>query len=222
MSINHKIAQSQYMTSVLSILLYFVLGPLRKMGKGLGNCIAQAFCVGYCHLKGVRLGNDCRFYGSIPSLQFPKNGDVKFGEGFILTTGAQCGIDGSQSRIYVAKNAKLHIGIMSGMTNTTIQCHQEIVIGDHVNIGAGCLIMDSNFHSTDWKDRLDRKRDIDNHKNAPVHIGDVVFIGARSIICKGVTIGDHSMIAAGSVVVKDVPANEIWGGNPARFIKKID
>lgn len=47
------------------------------------------------------------------------------------------------------------------------------------------------------------------------------FIGARSIICKGVTIGDHAMIAAGSVVVGDVPANEVWGGNPAKFIKNI-
>lgn len=108
------------------------------------------------------------------------------------------------------------------MTNTIIQCHEEIIIGNHVNIGAGCMIMDSNFHSTDWRDRLDRRKDIENHRNAPIKIGDVVFIGARSIICKGVTIGDHAMIAAGSVVVSDVPANEVWGGNPAKFIKKID
>lgn len=90
-----------------------------------------------------------------------------------------------------------------------------------MNIGAGCMIMDSNFHSTDWRDRLDRRKDIQNHRNAAVKIGDVVFIGARSIICKGVTIGDHAMIAAGSVVVSDVPANEVWGGNPAKFIKNI-
>ena len=83
------------------------------------------------------------------------------------------------------------------------------------------MIMDSNFHSTDWHDRLDRKKDIERHRNAPITIGDVVFIGARSIICKGVTIGDHAMIAAGSVVVKDIPAGELWGGNTARFIKKI-
>ena len=177
--------------------------------------------MGYCRWKGARLGNDSLFYGSIPSLQFPKNGDVKFGDGFIMNTGIKSGIDGSQSRIHVSKNAKLHIGEMTGMTNTSILCHQEIVIGNHVNIGAGCLIMDSNFHSTDWRDRLDRKRDINNHLNAPVHIGDVVFIGARSIVCKGVTIGDHAIIAAGSVVVKDVPADEVWGGNPAQFIKRL-
>lgn len=50
-----------------------------------------------------------------------------------------------------------------------------------------------------------------------VSIGD----GFMTIICKGITIGDHAMIAAGSVVVTDVPADEVWGGNPAKFIKKI-
>lgn len=55
-----------------------------------------------------------------------------------------------------------------------------------------------------------------------IKIGDVVFIGARSIIWKGVTIGDHAMIATGSVVVKDVPANEVWRSNPAKSIKRIN
>ena len=119
------------------------------------------------------------------------------------------------SKITVLSNAMLIIGKNSGMSNTVIQCHERIEIGHHVNIGAGCIIMDSNFHSTNWQDRLDRVKDIENHRNAPVKIGDVVFIGTRSIICKGVTIGNHAMIAAGSVVVTDVPANEVWGGNPA-------
>ncbi|WP_103192495.1 acyltransferase [Formosa algae] len=47
-------------------------------------------------------------------------------------------------------------------------------------------------------------------------------MGASSIILKGVTIGENSIIGAGSVVTKSVPCNEIWGGNPAKFIRKID
>ncbi len=82
-------------------------------------------------------------------------------------------------------------------------------------------IFDSNFHSLDWHDRNDRAKDIANRKTAPVHIGDYVFIGTRSIICKGVTIGNHSIIAAGSVIVKDIPSDEVWGGKPARFIRKV-
>lgn len=107
------------------------------------------------------------------------------------------------------------------MSNTSIHCKQEITIGDYVNIGGGCMIFDTNFHSTDWRDRKDRKLDVENKKCAPVYIGNYVFIGARSLICKGVTIGDRSIIAAGSVVVKDIPSDEVWGGNPAKFIKKI-
>lgn len=163
----------------------------------------------------------CRFWGRT-FLDINKESNVVIGDYFIASSGVNGGIDcGNGCKIAVQKGAKLIIGEYSGMTNTIIQCHEEIIIGNHVNIGAGCMIMDSNFHSTDWRDRLDRRKDIENHRNAPIKIGDVVFIGARSIICKGVTIGDHAMIAAGSVVVCDVPANEVWGGNPAEFIKKI-
>lgn len=163
----------------------------------------------------------CRFNGRT-YLNLSRECNVSIGDGFIANSGVTAGIDcGNGCKIAVQPNATLIIGEYSGMTNTIIQCHERIEIGSHVNIGAGCMIMDSNFHSTNWKDRLDRRKDIENHRNAPVKIGDVVFIGARSIICKGVTIGDHAMIAAGSVVVTDVPADEVWGGNPARFIKRI-
>jgi acetyltransferase-like isoleucine patch superfamily enzyme len=55
-----------------------------------------------------------------------------------------------------------------------------------------------------------------------VIIEDDVFIGARSVICKGVTIGARSIIAAGSVVVKDIPADCIAGGNPCKVIKYLN
>ena len=143
----------------------------------------------------------CRFNGRT-YLNIGRGCKVSIGDGFIANSGVTTGIDcGNGCKIAVRRDATLTIGEYSGMTNTVIQCHERIEIGSHVNIGAGCMIMDSNFHSTDWKDRLDRRKDIANHRNAPIKIGDVVFIGARSIICKGVTIGDHAMIAAGSVVV---------------------
>ncbi|MCD7714050.1 MAG: hypothetical protein LUI08_03865 [Prevotella sp.] len=81
--------------------------------------------------------------------------------------------------------------------------------------------MDSNFHSTDWRVRM-TSEDTKHARTAPIVIGDVVFIGARSIVCKGVTIGDHAMIAAGSVVVSDIPANCIAGGNPCKLIRYIE
>lgn len=146
-------------------------------------------------------------------------GEFSFGKGLILN--AQ-GIDTTLvSQISIWKGAKLSFGNFSGISSTAIACTNEITIGDYVNIGAGCLIMDSNFHNLDWKVRMDRMREWKTAQSAPIYIGNCAFIGARSIICKGVTIGDHAIIAAGSVVVKDIPADEIWGGNPAKFISKV-
>ena len=54
-----------------------------------------------------------------------------------------------------------------------------------------------------------------------VHIGRNAFIGARTIICNSVNIGNFSIVAAGSIVTKDIPPYEVWGGNPAKFIKSI-
>lgn len=73
------------------------------------------------------------------------------------------------------------------------------------------------------KESKERKQlDAAGHiKHASIKIEDDAFIGARSIITKGVTIGARSVVAAGSVVVCDIPSDEIWGGNPAKFIKRL-
>jgi acetyltransferase-like isoleucine patch superfamily enzyme len=69
--------------------------------------------------------------------------------------------------------------------------------------------------------------DIDSEKRhmlhpAPIHIGNRVWIGSNVVITKGVTIGDNSVIAAGAVVTKDIPANVVAGGVPAKVIKGIN
>ena len=106
------------------------------------------------------------------------------------------------------------------MSNTAIHCHKSITIGNFVNFGGGVMIFDTDFHSLDWRDRRDGT-DIQKRAIAPVVIDDYAFIGADSIILKGVHIGEKSIVGAGSVVSKDIPAGEIWAGNPARFIKRI-
>lgn len=57
---------------------------------------------------------------------------------------------------------------------------------------------------------------------APIHIGRNVWIGANATVLPGVTIGDHAVIAAGAVVTKDVPANTVVGGVPAKVIRMMD
>ena len=72
----------------------------------------------------------------------------------------------------------------SGIFSSSIYCAEKVEIGNYVNIGAGCFIMDTNFHSTNWRHCIDRNLDIANARTAPVKIDDFVFVGARSIICK--------------------------------------
>lgn len=121
----------------------------------------------------------------------------------------------------ISNCGQLKIGNNTGLNSVSIFCDDNITIGNYVHIGGGSIIFDTNFHNMDFEQRRNPKMN-GICKTAPVHIENDVFIGGHSIICKGVHIGERSIIAAGSVVVKDVPSDELWGGNPAKFIKKIN
>lgn len=90
--------------------------------------------------------------------------------------------------------------------------------------------MDTDAHNLDWQVRAglasDSKGNIipdgDSAASSPIKIEDDVLVGTRCIILKGVTIGARSIVAAGSVVTKSIPADCIAGGNPAKVIKYIN
>lgn len=119
--------------------------------------------------------------------------------------------------VVLRENSVIEIGQGAGISNTIIMAAQSIKIGRQVYIGAGCKIYDTDFHSVHHEERIANL----NTKVAPVVIEDEVFIGAHSIILKGVTIGRGAVIGAGSVVAKSIPAGEIWAGNPVRFIRTV-
>lgn len=113
----------------------------------------------------------------------------------------------------------ISIGNHVGISHSAITAYENIVIEDNVLIGSNCMISDTDFHSIEYYQRMERP---DLHvKTAPVHIGEGAFIGARSIILKGVHIGKHAVVGAGSVVTRSVSDNEVWAGNPARFIRNV-
>lgn len=119
--------------------------------------------------------------------------------------------------IYVLRGANLIIGDNTGFSGVSIYCTNSITIGAYCNIGVNVGIWDTDFHPLDY---LERRVTIESAKKAPIVIGNDVFVGANSIILKGVTIGDRSIIGAGSIVTKNIPSDEIWAGNPAKFIRK--
>ncbi len=97
----------------------------------------------------------------------------------------------------------------------------RVLSSDHITIGSNTMIAGETYISdSDWHDVYNRTQECDAHK--PVHIGQNVWLGYGVKICKGVSIGDNSVIGAGSVVSKSIPANVIAAGNPARTLRELD
>lgn len=158
-----------------------------------------------------------------PIINISMQGSCYIERKLTLNNGARNSVTGGNRpcKLIVRNNGILRIGENVGMNCSTIYVTTSITIGNNVKIGGGCMIFDTDFHSTDYKVRL-LPNDFKQAFNKPVIIEDDVFIGTSCIICKGVRIGARSIIVAGSVVVKDVPEDECWGGNPAHFIKKLN
>ena len=116
-------------------------------------------------------------------------------------------------------NSIIRIGNNVGISGSTINAASSITIEDNVKIGSGCIISDTDSHPIDYLSRINNNNSTTNTK--PIIIKEGAFIGARCIILKGVTIGRHSIIGAGSVVTKSIPDNCIACGNPALIIKSI-
>ena len=105
--------------------------------------------------------------------------------------------------------------------NTRIGIHCTVIgpvtIGSHVNLAQGITVTALNHNFSDPSLRIDEQ----GVSTKAVVIGDDVWIGANAVILPGVTIGSHVVVAAGAVVTKDVPANTLVGGVPAKIIKQL-
>lgn len=105
------------------------------------------------------------------------------------------------------------------MSSTRLWIHESARIGNNVKIGGCVLITDTDAHPMDY---VARRSSNDGTKSAPVVIEDDVWVGAHCIILKGVTIGARSIIGAGSVVTKNIPADCVAAGNPCKVIKSLN
>lgn len=102
-----------------------------------------------------------------------------------------------------------------------ITLRHGISIGSECLLAGGILIQDNDGHPLDATRRR-AGEPVSAQEVAPVEIGDGVWIGRRSMILKGIHIGDNAVIGAASVVTRDVPANTVVAGNPARVIKTLE
>lgn len=161
-----------------------------------------------------------RLHG-LPCIHARDWGSIQIGENFTAVSRWQKNSIGLQQRVIMKtmrQGARIAIGRNVGISGSTISANQSITLGDDVLVGAGVLITDCDAHPVSYQARL---RD-EAPAMAPVVIEDGVFIGTRSIVLKGVRIGRGSVVAAGSVVVHDVPSGVIVAGNPAKVVKVIE
>lgn len=138
---------------------------------------------------------------------------------------------------YIDKTSSIASGsqVINSSMNKHSFCGYDCIIVD-TEIGSFCSISDNceigrSGHTIDWvstspvfnknKDQIKKKYSLHEfNDNKKTIIGNDVWIGSRCLIKSGVKIGDGAVIGMGSVVTKDIPPYEIWGGNPAKYIKK--
>ena len=166
-----------------------------------------------CALKGIRIGKNCRFHGFMTFRRIAQS-KIKIGNycGFrSLYNSNLLGINHPCIIATHAPKAEIIIGDRCGLSGTVIGAFKSISLGNNVRCGANTTITDADWH-------LDDPR---SGEPKPVVIEDNVWLGLNVIVLKGVTIGKNSVIGAGSVVTKSIPANVIAAGNPCKVIKSI-
>lgn len=160
------------------------------------------------------IGHSSKFFGKTYFYK-KKNSTIKIGNNCVFRSHNHSnliGINRKCSLSTLTAEAIIEIGDNCGFSGTVIGCFVSIVIGKNVKCGANTLITDSDWHSEDSRSGSPR----------PVIIGENVWIGEGARILKGVTIGDNSIIGAGSIVTGDIPANVIAAGNPCKIIKSVN
>ena len=131
----------------------------------------------------------------------------------------------------IGENGQCTVGDFTLLNGALIMAEEKIEIGAHCLISWNIGIADSDFHPLEpaqrlidaqalapyFKDRPPRPK----LKTAPVKIADNVWVGMNAVILKGVTIGENSVVAAGSVVTKSVPPSTVVAGNPAVIVRHL-
>ncbi|MDO5526103.1 MAG: DapH/DapD/GlmU-related protein [Prevotella sp.] len=150
-------------------------------------------------------GRGCKIYGSVRMDTPPYR---KFVLGRRSVVESFCCINNAVGDVIIGDNTRI------GLHCTVIG---PVEIGSNVNLAQGIVVTALNHNFTDCTRRIDEQ----GISTAKVTIGNDVWIGANATVLPGVTIGNHSVVAAGAVVTKDVPSYSLVGGVPAKILKKL-
>lgn len=201
-------------------MLVFLFKGLRKLINVTINPIYTPIAKMQLLLNGADIKKGLSVLG-ILKIEVTRRGKLTIGHNLTVNSGNNFNVIGRQQKTILWVEGELTIGNNVGISATAIICNHQITIGNNVTIGGNTVIYDTDFHNIDPTIRNNKTIDKQSAVKLPVIIKDNVFIGAHTTILKGVTIGKNAVIGACSVVTKNIPENEIWAGNPAKFIKII-
>lgn len=190
-------------------------------------------CVGVCwgtlrlrlkaRLLGVELGPGVTAHGPVGLMRWP-GGVISIGAGVSLISSwrratAACLAWPVRLRVF-GPGARIEIGAGSQLSGASITARSTTVrLGRQVLMAPNCVIVDSDFHAP-WPPEA-RATEPGLERDAPVTIGDHAWIGMRTIILKGVTVGEGALVGAGSVVTSDIPPRCLAAGAPARVVRRL-
>jgi acetyltransferase-like isoleucine patch superfamily enzyme len=187
-------------------VMTFITRTAVRMSSGLWALEAR--------IKGFMFEGDSLFLGR-PILSRHPGSVISFGKGIRCYNAKRANLMACPQPCVIrtlAPGARVALGRDVGISAAVIIAARSIEIGAGTQIGAGAVIVDNDFHSRDPEGRWG---DLDATQARPVRLGERVFVGARAIILKGVTVGDDSVVGAGAVVTKNVPSRHVAVGNPA-------
>jgi acetyltransferase-like isoleucine patch superfamily enzyme len=175
----------------------------------------------------IKFGNNLRILGGIPIVKIPKDGKIIIGDNVVLNSDFERSNTSLTTKVKFVTGitGKIIIGNNCDLNGTCFVSYDEIEIGNFCQFASSSIISDTDFHPVDPKSRLKQMKgesfSFDSVSKKKIKIGNNVWVGWGTVILKGVTIGENSIIAAGSVVVSDIPSNCIAAGNPAKPVKNI-
>lgn len=195
--------------------------PMRAFDRGL-QLASHALGMAQARAAGVQLAAGVRFMGP-PIIGRCAASSIALGERVVLCSWSRWTALGVSHPVVLrtlTPGATIRIGRDTGISGGSFCAAVGLDIGERCLIGADVMISDTDFHAIAPEGR---------HANADwalirserVRIGNDVFIGARSVILKGVEIGDGAVIGAGSIVTRSVPARSVAAGNPAVVLREI-
>jgi len=172
---------------------------------------------------GISAGKRVKCFGQVFLIRYPGSLISIGNNTSIISSSFRCTMSSlfSPTRLRtLSRSARIIIADNVGLNGTSILARSCCVsIGEGTMIGPNVTIMDSDGHAIWPPENRSHNPGMENDRD--VTIGKNVWIGTQSLILKGVTVGDNSVIAAGSVVTKDIPSNTLAGGVPARVIRNL-